>query len=529
MEIFIATFISLFIWGKVSKDALEDKPKRDCIKTLLYCFLSAIIAIIYYMSSQVETSRNYVEIKKLVTQTNTKGDCSDSVYVTINHRMKPDNLQFYADHENVNPLGGVEMLFKSEDSYKNIKINRKALKDIYRYLNLCLYDKKLNDEIPDTNTLKNILKRYSDELNILRPEIKKIGNKLFEPNSVFLKSEIDQLTDLLEYVFQDQRSLYLVTHIPPKRKTFLPIDIRGEEEIHYIEGKPNKHKFVIEDKVFKELFVDPYWVSRGLTLDEIKDELESRNLTLYQYFLGISNLPRKGNPIYESDSVHFLKFTNSDSLFNYVDYFTASDMSQRIFNVAFNSEVPLKCLVVTFDEPINVSEIYPKPDTLDMNRIIYTDRKKLDFLRYTSLTFHAKLPTYENKQLLRSLILTTILTAVFSLFCTNLFLWGKYLVNKFSNKYFIARIITEEEKKKYKKRINLFQVTCFAIAFIIASIPFILYYYAFTNKTLAIYSDSIISLVIKIALIIIAIIVGIAIWRKYLIPKGNKEKSAKSD
>ena len=43
------------------------------------------------------------------------------------------------------------------------------------------------------------------------------------------------IINALKYIFENQRSLYLISYAPPKRKTFLPIDFYEDEEINYVE------------------------------------------------------------------------------------------------------------------------------------------------------------------------------------------------------------------------------------------------------------------------------------------------------
>lgn len=526
IEGFVVLIISLIFWGKISKDTLEHNPKLDVVKTIVYFTLSVIVAIIYYKSSQVDYSTNYIEVKKLLSTTNDKNECSDSLYIVVNHRMTRENVRYMTSFKNFNPLGGVDINIISKRYYRNLKIDSTKLKDIYLLLNKSLEDSILNKEIPEGCCLSDIIGRYKEEIFQYRPYLRELELRYNEPNTIFQKKDSIELTNALKYIFKDQRSLYLITYIPPKRNTFLPIDVQKEDEIHLVETENDKYCYSVKAKSFLKEYIDPIWLKQGIEKDKIKKELDSQHLTAHQYYLGCSNVPHEKYVLHTTDSLAFLKLKSRDSLFNYVDYFTSSDMSQRVFSVSFFSEIPLCNLSITFDEPINISNIYPMPDTLSMNQIIYTDRKKLDYLRTRALTFHAKLPTYENKQLLRSLILTTILTAVFSLFCTNLYLCGRSILRKILKN----RTVSDEEREKYKKRIAIYHWTIISIVILISTIPIILYYRYLSNDTLLLKSENIAPIIIYSVLSLIVLVVALNIWKNKLIPqKQSKDEKNKND
>ena len=521
IEGFIVVVITLLFWGKVSKDTLESHPKLDVIKTIIYFTLSVIVAIIYYKSSQVEYSTNYVEIRKYFNTTNERNECSDSVSVVVNHRMNPENIRYLTMFENFNSVGGLQLTFKSKRSYHNLSIDSTKLKNIYLFLYNCLVTPEFADSIPKNNCLNGIINRYKVELYQYRPILAELQKKFDKPSGTLLKEDSTELINALKYIFEDQKSLYFITYIPPKRNTFLPIDIYKDSTLSFLkEDSISNDSYAFRYKSLIKEHIEPVWVNKGIDKETIKKELDVNNLTAYQYYLGSSDHRNKNYVPHTTDSITFLQLFSNDSLVNYIDYFTASDISQRIFRVSFFSDIPLKSLHITFDEPIYISELYPNPDMVTMNQILYTDRKKLDYLRTRSLTFHAKLPTFENKQLLRSLVLTTILTAVFSLFCTNLYLCGRGLIRRFVK----DKEITDSEKTKYKKRISIFKWTLYSIIFVISALPILLYYLNLTNNTLLVKSDDFISLIWKVIVAIVVLIAALKIWKILLIPKDKKDK-----
>ena len=521
IEGFIVVIISLLFWGKVSKDALENNPKMDIVKTIVYLTLSIILGIIYYKSSQVEISENRIDIRKLACTTNQKGERSDSVAITVNYRMTHGNVNYMSTYTNFNPLGGVDFQFKSKRSYRNLSIDSTKLRNIYDLLYHCIENPDLNKDIPEKSVLGKIIERYKEEIFQFRPNMVNIEKRLFESSNGITREDSIVLIDALQYIFKDQRDLYFITYLPPKRKTFLPIDFAPKDEMNYVEGKDDKYSFGVKSKRFLEEFVDPAWEKEGIGREEQRKEFDSDHMTAYLYYLGSTNIPDKETAPNTTKTRSYLNLISMDSLFNYVDYFTASDMNQRVFKISVFSEVPLYALAINFDEPINVSEIWPSPDIIGMNQIVYLDSIKLDYFRDKSLQFHAKLPTYENKQLLRSLVLTTILTAVFSLFCTNLYLCGRGLIRRFASNV----VISDEEKEKYKKRISIYQYSVIAAVILFAAIPIWLYIRYLNNNSILLRTDNVISIIGYTIFALLTAIFVFYIWKSKLIPKGkDKEK-----
>ena len=521
IEGFIIVIITLLFWGKVSKDTLENNPKMDVVKTIVYLTLSIILAIVYYKSSQVEISENRIEIRKLACTTNQEGKRSDSVAVTVNYRMTHGNVNYSSTYTNFNPLGGVDFQIKSKRSYLNLSIDTTKLRTIYELLYHCIENPDLYNEIPENSVLGKIVERYKEEVFQFRPNLINIEKRLLESSNGITREDSIVLIDALQYILKDQRDLYFITYMPPKRKTFLPIDLAPKDEMNYLDGKEEKYSFGVKIKRFLEEFVDPAWDKSGIEREEQRREFDSNHMTAYLYYIGSAMIPDKEITPNTTKTRHYLNLISTDSLFNYVDYFTASDMSQRVFKISLFSEVPLYALAINFDEPINISEIFPSPDIIGMNQVVYLDSIKLDYFRDKSLMFHAKLPTYENKQLLRSLVLTTILTAVFSLFCTNLYLCGRGLIRRFTNK----RVISDEEKEKYKKRISIYQNSVIAAVILFAAIPIWLFIKYLQNDSLLLSTDNIIPIIGYSIFTLLTAIFVFYIWKSKLIPKAkDKEK-----
>jgi hypothetical protein len=76
-----------------------------------------------------------------------------------------------------------------------------------------------------------------------------------------------------------------------------------------------------------------------------------------------------------------------------------------------------------------------------------------DIVKNGSYRFHIKLPTLANLQLIRSLILTTLLTAFSSMFILNLFYWLRKKALNFKEKHITE--ISVEKVKNFKTKVNV--------------------------------------------------------------------------
>lgn len=142
---------------------------------------------------------------------------------------------------------------------------------------------------------------------------------------------------------------------------------------------------------------------------------------------------------------------------NTLDFFTAADLSQCTYDVNIYSACPIKSLSVRFDIPTEFSPIYHRVDTMDAYGFMVSDSLTLSkFCRINNgdygqlIRYHVKFPTLANMQLIRSLIVTTLLTSFITLFLTSLYFRLKkmaYYLYK-TNSTEILSIIEKRRKRK---------------------------------------------------------------------------------
>lgn len=132
------------------------------------------------------------------------------------------------------------------------------------------------------------------------------------------------------------------------------------------------------------------------------------------------------------------------------DFFTAADISQYIMGLSVYSDCPIDAIQVKYDIPIEISN---DENGITSGTFAFWLHSGVlgDILKGHVHHFHVKLPTMANVQLVRSFILTTILTALFTLFLASLgdllYCWRKN-TESFIHKSFANDNSTYSSNKK---------------------------------------------------------------------------------
>jgi hypothetical protein len=131
-----------------------------------------------------------------------------------------------------------------------------------------------------------------------------------------------------------------------------------------------------------------------------------------------------------SDSLKRIYATAISASVNYntMNFLTAADLTQCSYEFNIYSTCPVDYLQFYFNIPVEISPLSFKVDTLNAYGFQITDSTTIS--RFNTINdghygkgikFHLKLPTLSNMQLIRSLILTTLLTTFISLLLSSFY------------------------------------------------------------------------------------------------------------
>jgi len=456
----LTIIVTLLIWGKITKDSKKEDANRNGLMMLLYGALSFFVGFVFYKTYQIGTNCNNIEVHRLLSVVNDKGEYNDSMDVTIYHRLKHNNYIDEIDYEDYNPLGGVCARIRCANKVMETSYDSTRMVDIFNYL-LQIKESKL---VPDSNLIHKVFERMNENFSINEDFPILLAHRI--DNNIPLSTKDSTNIDIaLKYILGNYQGLYTMRYSATKMPSLLPWETFKDDTLHLRES--DRNYFVLEECIPVKNITHLLHTTFNDSRVDIKRYLKETNelySTSYNYIVGRSYATYIGIDNWS------LGFTQLDSITNYINFLTASDLSQRQFEVFVNSELPLSSLNIDFDVPVEISEMYPSPDSISMNSIYFINKNKLEYIRKNKMKFFAKLPTFENKQLIRSLILTTILTAVVSMFCMYFYQWIKGVLNYLN----IRRRLTEEELKKYDKRLKFCKyykilviciLTCMAVSF----------------------------------------------------------------
>ena len=198
-------------------------------------------------------------------------------------------------------------------------------------------------------------------------------------------------------------------------------------------------------------------------------------------------------------------------LVNSMDFFTAGDLSQYTYCIVVNSDLYVNRLDVVYNVPIEVSN-QAEGLVLHANAFSVVDAELLNKeIGSRPMMFLVKLPSMANLQQIRSLLLTAIITALFSLFCTNLF----YRVRKWAIQYKRNHGLKISELRQIDvKRINNYRWFLYIIVFSLLTIILVVVLMSALGYVFLIEYDNLGWKIIGLLLCVVVILV-IAIYKSY--------------
>ena len=220
----------------------------------------------------------------------------------------------------------------------------------------------------------------------------------------------------------------------------------------------------------------------------------------------------------------------ADSKINNLSIFSLADLSQCIYEFKIKSDIPVKSIRLFLDVPAEFSSLDINKHNVQYNGFTLSDLSSIDLTNSTFFRVHAKLPTQENLQLIRSLILTSLITALFSLLISNSY----YYIRKKIKRYYNKRETKKHINWNQKLKVVYFWVPAVkGLAFLLFTILIIWMIMLMTNYILRITEDNIIPFKIWLSSIIIItaafIIYLVYIWYQYKIYKHKKRPIRKGE
>ena len=359
IQYFIAIIVAIGFWSSMSKDQRRKVTNASWVRTIIYIALSYIVLVFYIRTNEIATIKQSINVNTKRGSFNPKTNVfEDSVFISIYNRFDNNN-KFH------------EIGLLAEPNNQDRPLYQKDGKII-----TTLYLKK------DT---PNVIKDY--------------------------KTQYPHLFEGL--LFPNSGHLFNILTISSRIPTFSPF----QADFSYDIAKPNAPKSIGNyDYYFGSLFTLSNINKYGGLLNNYGEEYYGKNAICSNAYTGTYNLDSLPKDI------NFIKvdLPIGGNIINTMNVFSAVDLSQCSFQIDIASDIPLKGLAMYFDVPVEMLPSKHNPTLKDAYVINFMDNVSLQKMNHSITTLHFKMPTQENLQIVRSLILTTILTALLSLAISNL-------------------------------------------------------------------------------------------------------------
>ena len=366
---FFSALIAIFFLGKSTKEVEEKTSNSSWFRTSVYFLLTIIFGIVFYKSYQVRTVVNKIDIKTLC-----------GIEDSLHHSL--DTIKNVCIYNNFETLGSYY------NQYFEIAENDTSYNATGGFSIKIAFAENVDGALAERDSLSDALKRDIEIQTGKAINTHKGSVYDFEFFSTNIPSLIhfypaircDNPTPQTKSFYSTIEKVGTVSDINPKGR--IGISKSNPSEGYFVDGFSYQKLLVFHDDFFRKV--------------------------LKSFPLGMPN-----------------------SFVNEMTIFTAGDLSQYTYCIELNSDMYVDSLEIVYNVPIEVSNQSEKLITY-ANGFGISDGEFLNKeVGSKPMMFLVKLPSMANLQQIRSLLLTAIVTALFTLFCTNLF----YRIRKHAMEY----------------------------------------------------------------------------------------------
>jgi len=388
MQGFLALIVSLFFLGRATKEVEEKTQLASYTRTIVLLVLSIVVGIFFYKTYQVATISNYIEVK---------------------------------------PIRG---------SY----INKDSLADTISRIEILNHFSTSNIEHRETKKLSS-----DGDLNAGSVFVRLYSHN-HSPYTIEYTNNNDE-DDQKAYKrlpFEDVGHFYLFKTITNTIPMVLPISYSYYYSDSKFTGDDRKMFAIFESYDIRrkpgdmDMIITTSGPGSKVTTEKVKYP-EDRYVFKGWLATDANHIKKLKDPLSQMD------FISQSNVTNTMNFLTAADVSQYIQTVQIQTDCHVNQIRLLYDVPIKAA--CPDTSVSVGSFAIFINGDAVNEAIGKILPIHVELPTLANLQLIRSLILTTIFTALVSLFSANLF----YIIRKWCLDF----------RESHKDRMNLIQYNKF--------------------------------------------------------------------
>ena len=403
MPPFLPAIFAFLFWGKTTAESEDRTRHSSWMRTYIFLILTICVGLIYVKTLEILPLTNYIDIRG--ENAPSPQDSANQVSIVIENVLDKD-VRNPSDIVADKLLSGTDNEERAVGQLSSTKVEFFLSNDTSIVLNNYVRDKTYYKPAPSVPWNKALFSKQG-----------------YQFSEIYNIDSLCWLTSVPEY-WKTKKS---VRYSLGRRRKIEPQErdtnrfVQKYFCIIYQKNVPDLMPFHIDNvsDTIREKTGNP--LMRTKTMFSKKSTWTSdhpRNIfgdVGYLQFSGIAH-DRVGNT-----SVSTCEDYLSTSHFNHLGYFTAGDISQGILQLQMHSDIAVKELRVNFTTPTEFVQLPFTPDEISPYGFSISDSLAISQLLDQDQRLYVKFPALANKQLIRSLILTTLLTALASLFLSNLY------------------------------------------------------------------------------------------------------------
>ena len=402
MPHFLPAIFAFLFWGKTTAESEDRTRHSSWMRTLIFLVLTICVGLIYVKTLEILNLSNYIDVRAVQTSSPQDESNQDSIQILISTRIDNERDEqatqiskniFNNEDEDAPNWSSPHSKYSSSKIFFNLSNDTSV--QLYNYI----VERTTCDTLSDVQW--NHVLTYP-------------GSKGF--------SKIFNIDSLCTLIPEDGDQKYFTVIYQRSVPDFLlfQLNIPGRFQNSEYSRGTGSHTW---ETNWLSVNPDDFFGGEGVVS-----------------FKGISN-KRNGSSTYTrgGGNAYYGRFNN-------LNYFTAGDISQAVYQLQLHSDIKVKEILVRFNTPVELVQLPFKPDEISPYGFSVNDTTTIRQLLDKNIRLYMKFPSLANKQLVRSLILTTLLTAVASLFLSNLYFCLRHLIR--------TRLGKEEKNPKLSKRLR---------------------------------------------------------------------------
>lgn len=424
MNNFPAALFAFFFWSRTTASQEDSTRHSSWMRTYTFFILTISVGLLYLKTLEVPMLTNYVDVRA-ETYTAKDDTIGEHVKLCFNNAMDDEDLNSMSDS------GLLQSLYFESGNH--------------------VYQEKKSGLTFGLYTIKDTAYKVRKRYYFFNPVNSKVRTSAKGPDTIVYKVANKRIADGFYHTYNSDSLRNLLNNYDIRY-----VIVTKSRNVHMmmpviIYSYLRDHDNIINEK-YSEVSTHHFY-PQSKALSGWFNNINVDSLLHGNGFIGFMGLS-----IDREKSDNNNTYQTLSSLSNHFGFFTAADISQSNYQLLVHSDCPIDEIKVVFNTPVEMQQLPFKVDEISPYGFTINTPELIEKVTDRDVRFFVKFPAMANKQLVRSLILTTLLTALASLFLTNLYFCIRRLYRK------------QEEESQLSKRLKRAKRCHNALVFIILAI-----------------------------------------------------------